>query len=93
MFLGLGDIFNGDRFEDGYTGTLVEHGEAIELGHTVPCDFVLCGGTVWVPQHVVVTVGGGRVFSMGHQGDPGIYTIDDFEREMGIVAIRRYLVT
>lgn len=88
-----GDIFNGAAFRGGYTGTLVAHGEAVELGHTVPIDFILCGGTIWVPQHVVVSVGGGRVFSMGHQGDPGIYTIEDFQRELGIVAVRRYIAS
>jgi len=88
----LGDIFNGANFTGGYTGTLVEHGMAVEWGHTVPMDFLFWGGTIWVPQHVTVAIGGGRSFSMGHPGDPGLYPLDLFHT-MPLMAIRRYIVS
>lgn len=88
--LGLGDILNGANWQAGYTGTLTEHGQAIEYGHTVPGDICLYGGTVWVPQHATMTIGGGRCISMGHPGDPGIYPIN-LNGSLPIVGIRRYL--
>jgi hypothetical protein len=90
-WLDLPDVLNGANWEAGYTGTLVEHGEHIEVGHTEPGDICLYGGTEWVPQHATMTIGGERVISFGHQGDPGVYPIN-LNGELPIVGIRRFLV-
>lgn len=91
-FLNMPDVLNGAYWTAGYTGTLVAHGEPVDVGSTVPGDVCLYGGSVWVPQHATMTIGGGRCVSFGRQGDPGIYPIDLFG-ELPIVAIRRYIST
>lgn len=90
-FLDLPDVLNGAAWGAGYTGTLTAHGLHVAVADTIPGDICLYGGTEWVPQHATMTIGGGRVISFGHQGDPGIYPVN-LNGELPIVGIRRYLV-
>lgn len=64
------DFVNGERFAEGYTGTMVQHGVGVSLNALLPGDAIFYAGSRAVPQHVVLYVGKGRTVSHGHQGGP-----------------------
>lgn len=68
-WLKLRDFINGANWLAGYTGTMVLHGERVD--EPQPTDFCFYG-EISVPYHVAMSVGSGRVISMGRPGAPEI---------------------
>lgn len=66
----------------GYTGSLLQHGQHIDLAHVQPGDVIVYGpGTGW---HTAVVVEGGAdplTVSMGEQGDPSLVRVSQDGRE------------
>jgi len=82
----LRDFINGAAWRAGFTGTMVRHG--VRIGRpTLVGDCVFYGGSFWVPHHVAVYIGHGRVFSHGSESGPYILPWN-YRR---VVQTRRYL--
>jgi cell wall-associated NlpC family hydrolase len=82
------DIVNGANWREGYTGTMVEHGQRIGFHQLLPGDAVLYAGSSSVPQHTAIYVGHGRVVSHGHQGGPLLLPV---ELGLPLNQARRYI--
>lgn len=64
----LPDIFNGEHWKAGYTGTLQDHGRRV-TGRKLPGDLVFYGDQgSGVAEHVATYVGKGYVISHGSPG-------------------------
>lgn len=83
-----GDHVNGERWLEGFTGTMVEHGVPVHVGHLLPADAVFYGGTPQLPKHTAIFVGKGRVVSHGHPGGPLLLPT---QLGLPIVGARRYI--
>ena len=68
-WLNLQDIVNGEHWQAGYTGTMIQHGKAIAFDQAQPGDLVFYGD-VDAPYHVAIFAGAGQVVSMGRPGAP-----------------------
>ena len=68
-WLALPDIVNGEHWQAGYTGTMIQHGEAVPIADALVGDLIFYGA-VTLPYHVAICAGGGNVVSMGRQGAP-----------------------
>jgi peptidoglycan hydrolase-like protein with peptidoglycan-binding domain len=53
----------------GYTGTLINHGRRISRSQLQPGDLVFYGHN-YIPSHVAIYVGGGRIVSHGSESGP-----------------------
>jgi cell wall-associated NlpC family hydrolase len=71
-----GDFVNGLGWAGGYTGTMTQHGEPVDLNALKTADAIFYGGSHEVPAHVALYIGSGKVISHGQEGDPRIYPID-----------------
>jgi hypothetical protein len=83
---GVKDIVNGQRFEAGYTGTMLDHGERVSRAEALrgDCVFYAKGGVI---KHVAIYIGGGMVISHGSEPGPNKLRMD--YRPMA--QIRRYI--
>ena len=73
-WLDMPDIVNGQDWEAGYTGTMVQHGTAIPLADGQLGDLVFYGA-VSLPYHVAIFAGNGEVVSMGRPGAPELVPV------------------
>lgn len=73
-WLNLQDIVNGERWQAGYTGTMVGHGRPIPVRDAALGDLIFYG-SVSLPYHVAIFAGTGMVVSMGRQGAPELVGI------------------
>jgi cell wall-associated NlpC family hydrolase len=82
-----GDSVNGERWQDGYTGTMLEHGRVVSVPE--PGDAVIYG-TDWPGVHTAIFTGGGLVVSHGTSAGPLLrpWRLDG---EIPVLSIRRYL--
>jgi len=80
------DFVNGAWWRAGFTGTMVRHGVRISRPALVG-DCIFYGGSYWVPHHVAVYIGNGRVFSHGSESGPYILRWN----YRHVTQIRRYL--
>lgn len=53
----------------GYTGTLISHGTRISITQARPGDLIFYG-RYWIPSHVAIYIGNGRVISHGSEVGP-----------------------
>lgn len=67
VHLGHTDTVNGQRWQAGYTGTLMEHGQRVSS--LIPGDLVIYGSG-FPGEHVAVYTGGGLVVSHGSEAGP-----------------------
>ncbi len=83
---GRADTVNGEHWQAGYTGTMLEHGRVVSTPE--PGDAVIYGEG-WPGQHVAIYTGGGLVVSHGNSEGPKLLPWN----QMGIpvLAIHRYL--
>lgn len=61
------DTVNGEHWQAGYTGTLMQHG--VRVTSPAPGDLVIYG-SAWPGEHVAVYTGGGLVVSHGSEAGP-----------------------
>lgn len=79
------DIVNGERWEAGYTGTMLAHG--VHVGEPEPGDAIIYG-SAWPGEHTAIYTGGGFVVS--HGGDPGPLLLP-WRYRTDVLSIRRYI--
>jgi hypothetical protein len=79
------DTVNGQRWQAGYTGTLLQHGRAVRS--PIPGDLIIYGNG-WPGEHTAVYTGGGLVVS--HGGDPGPQLLR-WNYRSDIISVRRYI--
>lgn len=79
------DIVNGQRWEAGYTGTLLEHGHRVSS--PIPGDAIIYGSG-FPGKHVALYTGAGLVVS--HGGDPGPLLLP-WRYRADVLSIRRYI--
>lgn len=84
------DFVNGLGWGGGYTGTMVRHGEEVDLAHLLTGDAIFYGGSFSVPQHVALHIGDGHVVSMGLEGDPRVYPIN-LNGALSVTQARRFI--
>jgi cell wall-associated NlpC family hydrolase len=84
------DFVNGLRWEGGYTGTMTKFGERIEQRDLLTADAVFYGGSLAIPAHVAIYIGGGKVISHGMEGDPRVYPLN-LNGALPITEFRRYI--
>lgn len=73
----LGDFVNGSYWQNGYTGTQIQHGKRVSRHELLRADLVFYGNQGGgIPEHVAMYIGNGRVFSHGSPGGPRILSID-----------------
>lgn len=71
------DVVNGERWLAGYTGTQFAHGRLVHHDANLRLgDLVFYGGSSSVPEHVAMSIGGGKVFSHGGEAGPWILPLD-----------------
>jgi cell wall-associated NlpC family hydrolase len=86
---GKRDVVNGQRWEAGYTGTMVNHG--IRVKHRINYrrgDLVLYGDPYGSSGHVAMYVGRGKVISHGSEGGP--YLVP-WNYRSDVHSVRRYI--
>lgn len=83
------DVFNGEHYDGGYTGTLIKHGRPVHYDKNLRFgDLIFYGNQGGgVPEHVAVYIGGGMVWSHGSDAGPFKLHID---YRPDRVAARRY---
>lgn len=82
------DIVNGEKWQRGYTGTMLQHGRVIpSISKALPGDAIIYGSG-WPGQHTAVYVGNGRVISHGSEGGPYLL---GYNYRRDILSIRRYI--
>lgn len=84
------DNVNGQAWQAGYTGTMIQHGTTVDPSALLPADAVFYGwdASLGAPMHVALYVGAGRVVSHGSQGGPYLIPVG---YRGDIYACRRYL--
>jgi cell wall-associated NlpC family hydrolase len=80
------DFINGQQWNDGYTGTLDQHGTKISLSQAQPGDLVFYGNPI---DHVAIYIGSDRVIS--HGSDPVCNCPVNYRSDMA--EVRTYLST
>lgn len=80
------DFINGEDWNDGYTGTLDQHGTKISLSQAQPGDLVFYGNPI---DHVAIYIGSGRVIS--HGSDPVCNCDVNYRNDLA--EVRRYIST
>jgi cell wall-associated NlpC family hydrolase len=78
------DVVNGARWQAGYTGTLLEHGQQVQA--PAPGDAVVYG-SAWPGEHVALYTGGGLVVSHGSEAGPLLLPM---RYRSDVLSIRRY---
>ena len=84
---GIGDVVNGQRFDAGWTGSMIEHGERVTRASVLRGDCLFYAGADGRINHVTIYVGGGMVISHGSEPGPVKVRMD----YRPIVQIRRYI--
>lgn len=85
--LTIADVVNGDHWQGGFTGTMVDHGHHIDhLKFVGDCAFY---GSPPNFDHVTVYIGGGYVFSHGSEAGP--FKLQPNYRN-DLHAMRRYIL-
>lgn len=79
------DTVNGQRWEAGYTGTLLEHGRSVDA--PIPGDLVIYG-TGFPGEHVACYTGGGLVVSHGSEAGPLLLPV---HYRPDVLSYRRYI--
>lgn len=79
------DTVNGEDWEAGYSGTLLEHGRAVSS--PLPGDSVIYG-TEWPGEHVALYTGGGLVVSHGSEAGPLLLPV---HYRPDVLSYRRYI--
>lgn len=87
-FLKLPDYVNGDYWEGGYTGTMVQHGVEIEASQLITGDAVFYGASAAVPSHVAFYAYNGKVISQGSEIGPLLLP---YNYRSDIVGYRRFI--
>ena len=86
---GVRDVVNDQRWQAGWTGTMVNHGKQVVHRENVRrADLALYGDPVGRSGHVAVCIGGGRIISHGSEGGPYLLDID---YRADLRQIRRYI--
>jgi hypothetical protein len=85
----LPDRVNGQNWQAGYTGTLIDHGKTVKDWSRLKVgDLIIYGSSVSNTEHVAGSIGGRRAFSHGSEAGPFLV---DFEYRSDIVAVKRYI--
>lgn len=82
---GHSDIINGEHWDGGYTGTMLEHG--VHVNSPIPGDAIIYG-SAWPGEHTAVYTGGGLVVSHGSQAGPLLLP---WRYRDDVLSIRRYI--
>lgn len=85
----LPDRVNGQSWDAGYTGTLIDHGKVVHDPRNLKVgDAIIYGSSRENTKHVAWSIGGTRAFSHGSEGGP--YIVEwDYRRD--VVGMRRYI--
>jgi hypothetical protein len=83
--LGHSDVVNGERWEGGFTGTLLEHGRPVDA--PAPGDLAIYGSG-FPGEHTAVYTGGGFVVSHGSEAGPLLLHL---HYRGDLMQIRRYI--
>jgi hypothetical protein len=84
----LGDIVNGQGWQAGFTGTLLDHGKEVSPHRGLPGDLLIYGRPGTTGEHVAMKIGDNRVFSHGSEAGPFILPYD---YRTDIMCARRYI--
>ncbi len=84
---GVGDIVNGQRWQAGFTGTMLDHGQSVARAELVRGDLLFYANAQRQINHVTIYIGGGMVISHGSEPGPLKLRMD----YRPIVQIRRYI--
>lgn len=79
------DTVNGEHWQAGYTGTMLEHGQAVRS--PIPGDAVIYGPS-WPGEHTALYTGNGLVVSHGSEAGPMLIP---WRYRSDVLSIRRYL--
>jgi hypothetical protein len=85
LHTGHSDIVNGEHWQAGYTGTMLEHGR--HVSRPIPGDAVIYG-TSWPGEHVALYTGAGLVVSHGSEAGPFLLP---WRYRSDVLEIRRYI--
>jgi NlpC/P60 family protein len=85
---GIGDVVNGARWQGGYTGTMLNHGERVTRASVLRADLLFYPrATDGRIDHVAIYIGDGMVITHGSEPGPSKRRMD----YRPIVQIRRYI--
>jgi hypothetical protein len=84
---GIKDIVNGQRWQAGFTGTMLDHGQRIARADVLRGDLLFYANAQRRINHVTIYIGGGMVISHGSEPGPLKLRMD----YRPIVEIRRYI--
>jgi hypothetical protein len=92
LLFGLPDLVNGDNWQGGYTGTMLQHGKPVQqIANVLPGDAVIYGtGAPGVHTAIVVDTNGGvpHVISHGSPQSP-VYLAYNYRPD--VLQFRRYI--
>jgi cell wall-associated NlpC family hydrolase/peptidoglycan hydrolase-like protein with peptidoglycan-binding domain len=84
----LPDTVNGENWQAGYTGTLLQHGTRVAGDASIqPCDLAIYGSGA-PGKHVAICIGGGLVISHGSEAGPNKLPL---HYRSDLMEVRRYL--
>jgi hypothetical protein len=84
---GIKDVVNGQQWQAGFTGTMLDHGQRVARANILRGDLLFYANDRHQINHVTIYVGGGMVISHGQE--PGPVKVEMDYRP--IVQIRRYI--
>ena len=84
---GISDIVNGQRWQAGFTGTMLDHGQRVARANVLRGDLLFYANAQRQINHVTIYIGGGMVISHGQEPGPVKVRMD----YRPIVQIRRYI--
>ena|SRR5271165_109035 len=82
------DVVNGLKWQAGYTGTMLTHGEVIRGKSWLMRGDAIIYGSSWPGQHTAIYIGNDRVISHGSEAGPNLLPMHYRE---DILGVRRYI--